>query len=150
MTETKGPWSTHDCADRSAGTIAAMHGLLPDIGIALIAATALGLASHWLRQPVILGYLIAGALVGPIGFGWVHDRNSIETIGEIGLVLLLFIIGLEMDLRQLAASGRQLPYKIYAGTGHGFLKPGRKGNDTPAVDEAWSDILAFYRRDLGK
>ncbi len=91
-----------------------MHGLLPDIGIALIAATALGLASHWLRQPVILGYLIAGALVGPIGFGWVHDRNSIETIGEIGLVLLLFIIGLEMDLRQLAASGRQL---LIAGLG---------------------------------
>ena len=42
-----------------------MHGLLHDIGIAVIAATVLGLLALFLRQPIILGYLIAGALVGP-------------------------------------------------------------------------------------
>jgi Kef-type K+ transport system membrane component KefB/voltage-gated potassium channel Kch len=86
-----------------------MHSLLNDIGIAILAATLLGLIAHWLRQPIILGYLIAGALVGPqVGFGWVHEAESIETISEIGLVLLLFVIGLEMNLKELAASGRQL------------------------------------------
>lgn len=86
-----------------------MHYLLNDIGIAILAATLLGLAAHWLKQPIILGYLIAGALVGPqIGFGWVRESQSIEIISEIGLVLLLFVIGLEMNLKELLASGRQL------------------------------------------
>ncbi|MCK6491189.1 MAG: cation:proton antiporter [Planctomycetes bacterium] len=86
-----------------------MEHLLIDIGTVVVAATALGLVAHWLRQPVILAFLVAGALLGPgIGFGWVQDRGSIEVIGSIGLVLLLFVIGLELDLRQVLASGRQL------------------------------------------
>jgi len=92
-----------------------MHQLLHDIGIAILAATVLGLVAHWLKQPIILAYLITGALVGPqVGFGWVHERESIETISEIGLVLLLFVIGLEMNLKELLASGRQL---LIAGVG---------------------------------
>lgn len=39
-------------------------------------------------------------------------------------------------------------YDIYPGTGHGFLKPGRKGSDTPAVDQAWNKILGFYKETL--
>ena len=57
------------------------HHLLPDIGLAIIMATVLGLVAHWLRQPIILGYLLAGALVGPqIGFGLIHGSESIEII----------------------------------------------------------------------
>lgn len=86
-----------------------MHPLLNDIGIAVLAATTLGLLSYWLKQPIIIGYLIAGALVGPqVGFGWVHEQESIEIISQIGLVLLLFVVGLEMNLKELLASGRQL------------------------------------------
>jgi len=85
-----------------------MDGLLHDIGVATIAATAVGVVAHRLKQPIILAYLVAGALIGPIGFGWVATRENIEIIAELGLVLLLFIIGLEMDLKQLVASGRQL------------------------------------------
>ena len=86
-----------------------MHGLLHDIGIAVIAATTLGLIALFLRQPIILGYLIAGALVGPlIGFGLVEEADSIEIISEIGLILLLFVIGLEMQVGKLLAAGRQL------------------------------------------
>lgn len=40
--------------------------------------------------------------------------------------------------------------KTYPGTGHGFLKPGRKGSDGPQVEAAWADILAFYGKTLGK
>jgi Kef-type K+ transport system membrane component KefB len=51
-----------------------MHQLLPDIDGAVLAATLLGLVAHWTRQPIILGYLIAGALIGPrLGFSLVHD-----------------------------------------------------------------------------
>ena len=92
-----------------------MHGLLHDIGIAVIAATVLGLLALFLRQPIILGYLIAGALVGPeLGFGWIEEAESIEIISEIGLILLLFVIGLEMRIGDLVSSGRQL---LVAGLG---------------------------------
>src|SRR5918997_102553 len=96
-----------------------MHHLLNDIGIALLTATVLGLIAHWLRQPIILGYLIAGAVIGPqMGFGLIHDAESIEIISEIGLILLLFIIGLELDVKALFASGRQL---LVAGFGQFLL-----------------------------
>lgn len=92
-----------------------MHGLLHDIGIAVIAATVLGLLALFLRQPIILGYLIAGALVGPeLGFSWIKESDSIEIISEIGLILLLFVIGLEMRIGDLLSSGRQL---LVAGLG---------------------------------
>jgi Kef-type K+ transport system membrane component KefB len=85
------------------------HALLPDIGIAILAATLLGLIAHWTRQPIILGYLIAGAIIGPkVGFGLIKDQGNIEVISEIGLILLLFIIGLEMNIKALLASGKQL------------------------------------------
>ena len=86
-----------------------MHHLLQDIGVAIIAATVLGLLAQAARQPVILGYLVAGALIGPaLGFGWVVDGANIEIISEIGLILLLFVIGLEMNPGQVLAAGRQL------------------------------------------
>jgi Kef-type K+ transport system membrane component KefB len=84
-------------------------GLLSDIGTALVAATVMALLARLLRQPLILGYLAAGVLVGPeIGLGLVSSRESIQLISEIGLILLLFIIGIEMDVKKLAGSGRPL------------------------------------------
>lgn len=92
-----------------------MHSILPEIGIAVLAATVLGFVFHLCRQPVILGYLVAGALIGPqIGLKLVSDPANIEVISEIGLILLLFIIGLELNPAKLLSSGRKL---IYAGIG---------------------------------
>jgi Kef-type K+ transport system membrane component KefB len=84
------------------------HSLLSDIGLAILTATIVGLIAHWLRQPIILGYLVAGAVVGPLGLRWISAGESIEVISEIGLVLLLFIIGLEMNLKSILAAGKQL------------------------------------------
>lgn len=50
--------------------------------------------------------------------------------------------------RQLEAEKVSYRYDIYPGTGHGFLKPGRKGSDTPAVEQAWQKILGFYKETL--
>jgi len=84
-------------------------GLLSDLGTAIVAATVAALLARALRQPLILGYLLAGVAVGPVmGLGLVHERESIELISEIGLILLLFIIGLEMDLQKLMGSGKVL------------------------------------------
>ncbi len=85
-----------------------MHGLLQDIGVAVLAATGGGLTAYLLRQPILLGYLVAGAAIGPGFLGVVSNYENIETISEIGLALLLFIVGLEMNLPKLLASGRQV------------------------------------------
>ncbi len=86
-----------------------MRELLSDIGCTVIAASLLGLFSYWLRQPLILAYLIAGAVIGPkIGLGVVASSDSIEVISELGLILLLYIIGLEINLKDLLSSGKDL------------------------------------------
>ena len=56
---------------------------------------------HWLRLPSILGFLLSGALLGPHGFGIIHNAHEVEILAEIGVVLLLFTIGLEFSLREI-------------------------------------------------
>ncbi len=86
-----------------------MHGLIEDIGLSIIVATVVGIITHRLRQPIIVGYLLAGIIIGPqIGPQLVHDPEHIEIISEIGLILLLFIIGLEMNPQHLIAGGRAI------------------------------------------
>ena len=81
--------------------------LLNNIALCVITAAVLAFIANKLRQPAILAYLLAGVLIGPeIGFRLVTDAEIIEVISEIGLILLLFIIGLEMDLKKLRASGK--------------------------------------------
>jgi Kef-type K+ transport system membrane component KefB len=88
----------------------ASHGvgqLLNNIGLCVVVAAALAFVANKLKQPALLAYLLAGVLIGPeIGFRLITDPEIIEVISEIGLVLLLFIIGLEMDLKKLRASGK--------------------------------------------
>ncbi|MBM3889481.1 MAG: sodium:proton exchanger, partial [Verrucomicrobia bacterium] len=89
-----------------------MHAdLLTDIGYCILVSMALAYAAHWARQPLILAYLGAGVLLGAhMGLGWLNDVRSIETISEIGLILLLFMIGLEMDLKTIREAGRTVTW----------------------------------------
>ena len=80
--------------------------LVIDIALCIIAAWVLGVAFQAIRQPLILAYLIAGFAIGPFGFRWITNTHSIETIASIGLILLLFMIGLEIDLKKMASAGR--------------------------------------------
>jgi Kef-type K+ transport system membrane component KefB/voltage-gated potassium channel Kch len=85
------------------------HKLLGAIGISIIAATVLGYLAYLLKQPLLLAYIAAGAAIGPqFGFGWVQNKDDIRIIAEIGLILLLFMIGLELDLKKLKESGKSL------------------------------------------
>ena len=115
------------------------HGLgnlLNNIGLCVIVAAVLAFVANKLKQPAILAYLLAGVLIGPeIGFGLINDHEIIEVISEVGLILLLFIIGLEMDLKKLRASGKPViatgstqfllcvalgfPFFMLLGFGHG-------------------------------
>ncbi len=96
-----------------------MGHFLEEIGISIIAATVLGLLTYRLKQPVILGYFLAGAFIGPaVGLKLVTDPQNIRVIAEIGLILLLFVIGLEINFKKILAAGKQL---IVAGTGQFLL-----------------------------
>jgi len=84
------------------------HGLSTDIAICIIAAWLVALVSQFFKQPLLLAYLVAGFAIGPHGFGWVSDLHSIETISSIGLILLLFMIGLELDLKKMLKAGKAI------------------------------------------
>jgi Kef-type K+ transport system membrane component KefB len=86
----------------------ALPSLVQDIGVCVLLAGTLAIACVKLRIPVIAAFLIAGVVLGPIGAGLVTDPGNIETISELGLILLLYLIGLEIDVRKLRASGRIL------------------------------------------
>jgi Kef-type K+ transport system membrane component KefB/voltage-gated potassium channel Kch len=82
------------------------HTLVYSIAICVIAAGAAAWVLKKLGQPPMLGYLIAGLFIGPVGFGWITDSELIRTISELGLILLLFMIGLEINLKKMMAAGK--------------------------------------------
>ncbi|MBL4666977.1 MAG: cation:proton antiporter [Sneathiella sp.] len=82
--------------------------LVYNIGICLVAATVIGVVAVRLKIPSIAAFLLAGILVGPIGFKFITEPQSIETIAELGFILLLFMIGLEIDIRKIMSSGKVL------------------------------------------
>jgi Kef-type K+ transport system membrane component KefB/Trk K+ transport system NAD-binding subunit len=85
------------------------HELLAAIAVSVVAAAALALLARTLRQPLILGYIAGGVVLGRhLGFGVVSDEASIEVISEIGLIFLLFIIGLEIDVPRVLQAGRTI------------------------------------------
>ena len=76
--------------------------LVGDLVVAAVAALAGGILAHRLRQPALVGYLIAGLIIGPFGLGVIHAQEQVDALAQIGVVLLLFAIGAELDLRALA------------------------------------------------
>ncbi len=92
-------------AAASPGAAAAWDAVL-NILILLTAALALGTLAERLGQSAIVGYLLAGMLVGPNSFGWIGDSQELFHIAEIGVALLLFTIGLEFSPSRLMRLGR--------------------------------------------
>lgn len=79
--------------------------LLFNLGIILITATFFAYLSRLFKQPLIPAYIIAGLVLGPIGLKLIQDIELIRSISEIGIIFLLFIVGLEMDLKKLKSVG---------------------------------------------
>ncbi len=90
------------------------HGLVTDIAICIIAAWIVAVASQVARQPLLLAYLVAGFAIGPHGFQLITNTGDIQTISTIGLSLLLFMIGLEIDLQKMLSAGRVITFTAAA------------------------------------
>ncbi len=80
--------------------------LLASMAIVLGVALVGGMAARLLRLPVILGYLLSGIVIGPYGLKLVPELGDVETLAEIGVVLLMFTLGIEFSLRTLRQVGK--------------------------------------------
>ncbi|QUV81835.1 cation:proton antiporter [Chloracidobacterium sp. D] len=80
--------------------------VLRDIVLLLLASLPIVFVCGRLRLPTIIGYMLTGVVIGPSGLGVIGDVHAVETLAEIGVVLLLFTIGLEFSLEKLLAMQR--------------------------------------------
>jgi CPA2 family monovalent cation:H+ antiporter-2 len=91
---------------------------IQDLAVIMLAAGIVTVLFHLLRQPVVLGYIAAGVLIGPHTKWYaslVTDEQSIRTVAELGLIFLLFSLGLEFSLRHLRRVGATAVVAALAG-----------------------------------
>ena len=79
-----------------------------ELGALLLAAAAAGWFARRLTLPAVLGFLLVGVLVSPFTPGYVADREHLELLAELGVVLLLFEVGIEINLGQVRREQRRL------------------------------------------
>jgi CPA2 family monovalent cation:H+ antiporter-2 len=86
-----------------------MHGVafLQDLAIVMIVAAIVTIVFHRLHQPVVLGYILAGVIIGPHTppILFLRDQQSIQTLAELGMIFLMFSLGLEFNFRKLTRVG---------------------------------------------
>lgn len=85
-----------------------------DIALVLLVAALVGAVAVRLHQPLIVAYIVVGVLVGPTGIGLVEPNEAITLLAEIGIALLLFVVGLKLDLGLVRRVG---PVAVAAGLG---------------------------------
>jgi CPA2 family monovalent cation:H+ antiporter-2 len=67
---------------------------------------AVGLLTHKLKQPYVVAYMIVGVIIGPFGLAFIEDKLDLTKIGSIGVLLMMFFIGMEISLPRLVANWR--------------------------------------------
>ena len=86
-----------------------MHAIsfIQDLAVIMLVAGVVTILFHRLKQPVVLGYIVAGFIIGPHTppFGLIHDEDTIRTLAELGVIFLMFCLGLEFSLRKLFKVG---------------------------------------------
>lgn len=95
--------------------------LVLNIGVVLSAAATMGFAARKVGLPSVIGYLFTGLLVSPFTPGFVADNNQLALLADIGIVLLLFEVGIELDLRKISREQKALLWGVPAQMGFGVL-----------------------------
>jgi CPA2 family monovalent cation:H+ antiporter-2 len=95
--------------------------LVLNVGVVLTAAATMGFAARKLGLPSVIGYLVTGLLVSPFTPGFVADNNQLALLADIGVVLLLFEVGIELDLRKITREQKALLWGVPTQMGFGLL-----------------------------
>ncbi|MGE3320158.1 MAG: cation:proton antiporter [Candidatus Berkiella sp.] len=97
-----------------------------DLAVIMLVAGLISVLCHRFRQPVVLGYILAGIIVGPHTppVSFIIDINTIQTLAELGVIFLMFSLGMEFNLRKLSKVGKPASIatllEIIAMTGLGY------------------------------
>ena len=88
--------------------------IFTEVAAILVVASLVGAICLWLRQPLISAFILVGVLVGPVGLDWVHAHDQVELFAELGVSVLLFVVGLKLDPGLIRTVGT---VSVIAGTG---------------------------------
>jgi Kef-type K+ transport system membrane component KefB len=91
-----------------------MHGIFAEFALLLLMAAAAGAVSLWLRQPVLIAYIVIGIVAGPAVLGLVSAHEQIDLLAQVGIAVLLFVVGLKLDLKHIRHIG---PVAVATGLG---------------------------------
>jgi len=108
--------------------------LLRDLAIIFAGSLLVILLFHRLKLPALPGFIVAGVLLGPNALGLVSDVHQVESLAEVGVILLLFTIGIEFSLSRLREMGRQV---VIGGGAQVLLTVGLSAAVAAALGLAW-------------
>ncbi len=91
--------------NRNEEDIMESYEILKDLAIILLFAKCFGILARKFKAPQVVGQIIAGLLVGPCVFGWITQTEFITEMAEVGVIILMFSVGLESDLKELLKTG---------------------------------------------
>ncbi len=80
--------------------------LFTETTVVLVVAAVVSAIGALLRQPLIVAYIITGVLLGPTGFNWVQAEDAMDLLAQMGIALLLFVVGLKLDPRLIRTLGK--------------------------------------------
>jgi len=80
----------------------------------LVLAGLISLLVSYLKQPSLIAFILTGLVIGFFGFGKIHESGTLDALGQIGITLLLFMVGLELDLKRIKQLGK---VALYTGLG---------------------------------
>src|SRR5919205_877768 len=83
--------------------------ILQDFAVIMIIATVMTLVFHRLRQPIVIGFIVAGVIIGPYTppFSLIHNTDVLNLFAELGVILLLFTVGMEFPIQKLRNIGKK-------------------------------------------
>jgi Kef-type K+ transport system membrane component KefB len=91
-----------------------MHAVFSEFALLLMMSAAAGAVSLWLRQPVLIAYIVIGIVAGPAVLGVVTAHDQLDLLAQVGVAVLLFVVGLKLDLQHIRHIG---PVALATGLG---------------------------------
>jgi Kef-type K+ transport system membrane component KefB len=91
-----------------------MNSIYREFALLLMVSALVGAVAVRLRQPLLVAYIVVGIVVGPAVFGWVSAHDQIDLLAQIGITVLLFVVGLKLDLHHIRHIG---PVALATGLG---------------------------------